>query len=1354
MKPNVGVMALCIYLLTLFSVPALAIVERYSFPDVVKLKLDVRNVNKIVQDKDGFIWIGTDKGLYRFDGDDLVSIKLPSSKRAPNQALRITDIFIDKDELMWLSTNKAEVYAYNSENGQVKTFFLNVTKNETIPLMYSIVKTSSGEVYIGTADGLKVVRTNSNEIVPAKLLMNHLSKHSSVRKVFENDAQQLWIATLNNGAFRVPKNRGAKPTHVNASNVGKLRTIFEAKDGNIWAGANKGLFKYDPANNVFVAADFSHTSDKVNYRDPINHLSEDLSGNIWVAADHGAYTYDEGQSLAIELVDGKRTEYVTDILHDREGNKWLSSYYGVFSIDHNALAFDRIMINGKYAPVTTLHQTSDYVYFSSMNSVYRLNTTIQGQVELFANDVGNIEVIFQHSNGDVYLAKNQHGLLVYSHDAKFIREITGFSYEGVNISLSRITKILERDDGNLLIANFGQGGLLELAVNGSIENNYFTEKKIITLMRLKNDKYLLGTSSEGISVSNLKKNSYQKIKSDLTVPRNLMAYQLSPIETNKTLISLNAGIGEFSLSSRKFTIVNPKNLDREHVYNLVKGIGRKVWGTTTQRIFGYDQYTKTTRIIPKPSSLANSEFSYDSVTSVLDNQILMAGNMGLVLLNPHLLNSERHQNTDFKPTILITEFTKHKKPVGPSLNIDKDHRYTSHRLIKPIILEHDDYLISLKFSALLFGSDNNVRYQYMLEGIDSDWKYSEPSNRSARYSTLPKGEYKFRVRAVDQQIGLDIKELTINVSVKASPWLTIEAKLAYLVLGLILLWLLFRFRLYRLKSHAKSLEKKIKARTKELQLKNSKIVDLLENQKNMFENITHELKTPLTLIASPLEVIDIVQTTPNSKYLELIRRNTHRLSRLVDQILELARIESQTTFETEELNVKQRIFSLFEHFGDYASNRGIKTESYFEDNIYIKIQPHVVDLIVTNLLSNAVKYTPEGGLISIEVYKRSESLCIKVSDTGMGIKVDELDTIFDRFSRGKGAADHDVSGSGIGLALVKALCIEYKGNISVESELGKGSCFKVELPVVISFPLTAGKHKDIHSDLLDTNQAVRHDVYFPVNEDFINFKTEPAINKENKFSLLIVEDELDMRAFLYELFKDEYKCHVADTGMKGIEMAKQEKPDIILCDIMMPDIDGHEVSRQIRIDTSTRQIPIILLTAKDDRSHQVEGWRNQVDEYITKPFNVAELKLRVQSIIDMRFFLKETFRKSGETDVNTGQKDNHTVSTVDADFVRKFTEVIESNYDNSKLNISTIASKLFMHERQLQRRLKTTFSYSFQGYIKKVRLKKSKTLLDDGMRIEDVSDKVGFGSYTYFITCFREEYSITPKQYQKRSQLD
>lgn len=546
------------------------------------------------------------------------------------------------------------------------------------------------------------------------------------------------------------------------------------------------------------------------------------------------------------------------------------------------------------------------------------------------------------------------------------------------------------------------------------------------------------------------------------------------------------------------------------------------------------------------------------------------------------------------------------------------------------------------------------------------------------------------------------------------------------------------FRSYIVKA---KLNEELARKNDELKRLNEEVIELTNSRLVFFTNISHELRTPLTLIADPVEMLleDSGIKGKSRELLKTVQRNAIALQQLVSNILDFRKIQNG------KMELKLIRFDIVEALkvwiGDFkltAERKKIKlhfiNDKFVGDNMIVADKEKIAR-VVFNLLSNALKYTPAGGDIFVDIASEGDKLRIDVRDTGKGIDKDEANKVFERFFQAKGAA----SGTGIGLALVKSFVELHNGEVKVESELDKGSDF------IVVIPRMQANGTVVIDDDAEDNQSFADESALQYIDDGDKHKgrvQQVVSENTDKPTVLIIDDNNDIRQYERTLLQDNYFVLEASDGKAGIDVAKKEVPDLVICDVMMPVMDGLEFTEQLKTNTATSHIPVIMLTAKNLEEHRAEGYAHGADSYITKPFHSKVLLARIDNLLKQRNLLKNLYQgtKEVEQEVEASKLDDR-----DKQFVKQLNTIIQQNLSNSEFGVEDIGKEIGLSRVQLYRKVKAMTGSSVVDLLRKARLAKAKRLLESrSMSISEVAYEVGFSAPSYFTKCFKDEYNMLP----------
>lgn len=650
---------------------------------------------------------------------------------------------------------------------------------------------------------------------------------------------------------------------------------------------------------------------------------------------------------------------------------------------------------------------------------------------------------------------------------------------------------------------------------------------------------------------------------------------------------------------------------------------------------------------------------------------------------------------------------------------------------------------NLQFTYAAFNFDlapKNIRYRYKLEGYDESWK-EVGDRKEAFYTNVPGGEYNFVVQAALFGYDWSENQSELGITITYYFYETLWFKLVMLIGFIGLFYSGFRWRVQSSERRARELTVLVEEQTYQLTEQAKKLQEVDKAKSKFFANVSHEFRTPLTLIIGPLKDITknaaTISRDVTEKKAKLALRNSNRLLKLVNQILDISKVESGTMeLQVKEINIVSLVQSITRAFGSLAEQRQISIiQEYFSENIPLFIEADAIEKVMVNVLSNAFKFTPPNSEILISIKEEDEFVQIGIKDSGPGVEASELIHIFDRFYQTNESNKVNQVGTGIGLALSKELIELHKGSINAESEPGSG------LSIIVS--LRKGRNHFTENQIAqveDTSKLSTNGIHLDVEEVIGVHEQEQEVGKT---TILIIDDNQEIRSYLGEHLESEYQILESDNGLDGLAMAKKNLPDIIICDVMMPKMDGYEFCKELKNDQETDFIPVILLTAKAEQSDKLEGLGLGADDYIMKPFDIEEVKARAKNLIQSRKKLMDRFSKSG-IKLELPLADMPKAEMI---FIEEIRDHILAGMEDENFGVEELAQKALTSRRTLHNRIKKITNKGASDLIREIRLERAYQLLKaQAGTISEVAYSVGFKSIAHFSRVFKEQYKVNPSE--------
>lgn len=662
-----------------------------------------------------------------------------------------------------------------------------------------------------------------------------------------------------------------------------------------------------------------------------------------------------------------------------------------------------------------------------------------------------------------------------------------------------------------------------------------------------------------------------------------------------------------------------------------------------------------------------------------------------------------------------------------------------------LAIKDSDFPIRFNISSSSFVNMAKNRYQYRFKNKDLQWRNFTQDNRQIDFSALSADVYHIEFRTANNH-GVWSEPVAFKLEVEPPVWLNPWAKLLYFVLALVLGYWFYAHRLKSAQLRAEKLQLLVAQRTQEVNVEKQHIEALLSQRQQELVQVSHELRTPIALISGPVsQVLEASQSQKDKATLQIAYRNCQRLAGIVDQLIDLDRFRLQKSQQMTNHNAAKILEFIVASFVQSAQNKDISLVLSQNPHCHLLCVPDALEKMLMNLISNAIKYTANDGKIDIKAqHLPGGHYQIAVKDTGKGIEAEHLPHLFNTFYRVNDEQTQSQPGAGVGLALVKELIEFHGGTIEVSSEPGAGSEFRLQFPASVVNQEAA---KDNRHNMLSLQSQIRD---LSIHQDGEPVELQGGSAGRHKTTVLIIEDNLDMQQFLSSVLGEHYFCLVESNGSDGVDAALEHMPDLIITDVMMPKMDGFEVSQTLKEDVRTSHIPIIILTARGDRDSRMQGWKALADEYLAKPFDSEELLMRVENLLTIRTLMSHRLARDISQSTAILSEQESALSTKDQEFIERFDDILLQKYTDPEFSIDDIADSVFMSKRQLQRKIKALFDYTPSEYLRVYRLKKAHGLIAGGAKITEVSQDTGFSSHSYFGRCFKAHFGCTPSEVQSQ----
>ncbi|SFE53781.1 hybrid sensor histidine kinase/response regulator [Thermophagus xiamenensis] len=1420
--------------------------------------LSQNTVSAIFCDKEGFLWIGTNNGLNRYDGYSFKVFKGNNQESGIFINNRITNIWQDAQEYIWFVTHDGYYHYFHpatEEINSIPDFLIQETNDNSIVsdfcaydqneiwvglsslgvyrLIYDekkqlyqtkhflnrgqyalsnnhvsfVRRDSLGNLWIGTERGINFLSRNDLEgNMPD---FQHFFVEYSFTTFCET-ADEIWFGTRNNGILVRAKKYGifrqiSDPTGDKLT--GNASTLlYLSKEQDLYAAfENAGLYRYTKESGEWL---YIPTAGK-----NIDRIYEDRFGQIWITSDHfGIDRYDPvtGQSkhyrlcppgrenptdlerhvffednhnnFWIGLHEGGLSLYLRDkdefrfylndpfnantissnivagITHDRSGQLWLGLGQYLGGIERVVLrnpGFTHIL------PQPEIKEVSDNIVRSIhednhgrlwigtkagrlhiLDSLY----TPLATYEKFQTDKGiisaaNIYTIITDQKGYIWLGTKGKGLLVSQrpvNENSQLSQIHFYHYfhsddDPHSLTHNNVYCIKENRDGTIWIGTYGNG--LSLVVEKENGERYFKNyhsrnstlgSNMVRQILFDWQGRMWVATAYGLYMSEeAEKGKFYGFlhnpKHQTSLSYNDVIHIFEDSQKELWFATLGGGINKLenlSDSIATFSRIGSDNgLSNDVVVALEEDHKGNLWISTENGLNRYNKTDGTIEVFNTNNGLSFNMFMENTCLKRRNGTILFGGYKGIEALDPDKL-----QVKDFEPNIVLTNFRLFNKDVSirdKNSPLQKTITYTHH-----LTLKHNQSSFSIEFSSLDFQDPGIVQYAYILENFDTEWNMTGNQNK-ATFTNLPPGEYVFKVKATNRKGGWIEAPRGLKITILPPWYKTTWAYVGYFM-ALILFMAGIRKTIAKISRYRNELmvEKRIN-----------------EEKLKFFTNISHEIRTPLTLIIGPLE--DIKQKAQKispeiNRELMIIYKNGKRMLHLINQLLDFRKIQNnKMKLKVAPLDIVQFCKEIYESFLPLTRHKQLEM-SFSSDISQAEIWADTtkLDIVLYNILSNAIKFTPKGKKITISLHNTAKKVIIKVTDQGKGIPQKNISDLFTRYTI---LSNQEATGTGIGLSLAYEITRLHGGELTVESKEGQGSTFKI-------FLLKGQEHFQKRSDIDFINPSenqhhpVTNDVLEP-DQELITITekiTDPSIQKP---SALVIEDNPEILSYICAALSENFQTVKASNGKGALDILNKTQPDIIITDVMMPGIDGMELTQTLKKDFATSHIPVIMLTAKTDIEDQISGLQCGADAYLPKPFNTKLLNTIALNLIEQRKRIISKFRDNKTIDPETLK-----VTSKDEEFLNDLVAYVQEHY-SEEFTIEQLAQQLCVSRTVFYNKVKGLTGMSPVEFVRQLKLKIAAQLLEKGYNVSEVSFKVGFNDVKYFSRQFKNLFGYPPSQH-------
>ncbi|MBB4038049.1 signal transduction histidine kinase/ligand-binding sensor domain-containing protein/DNA-binding response OmpR family regulator [Dysgonomonas hofstadii] len=1265
---------------------------------------EASTVNCFAQDAQGLVWIGTNKGLFSYDG---YSAQQHFTFGEKSNTLIHSMLVYGECNLLLATDNGLLIYNYTTDRYE--------ETDTDFPSDVRAIAKRDNILWIGSLNGLFRYNLDTKELENVSKNIHSGLPHNTIYSIITTRDNTLYIGTYNGFCKYIPEAGTFETIDLPADNKRSNRFINSLLEDtatqNIWIGTEGALYKYIPGKNKIKEISCFHDNS-------IKSLAIDGDNNLVLATDNGLYTYNHTDKSTGHFVHDSRNSrslsnnIIWGVFADKEKNIWLGTDYGI-SLSRNNKSLQSI-------PISHITGVGDGNRFHSIFKDSRGNYWFGGTnglifspslTERTDNSVwyrmgdpkypishNRIRHIYEDKKNNLWVATDG-SINRYDYQKKqFIHYTVVDSTNTLNSNWAYY--MFEDDKGQLWIATC-LGGIFvvnrDRLLNSS--GNYIAEMNYSTRNGLSGDfvNQIIPDRSGNVWVL-LYNNGINKINVSTSIIEKFPIEQGTNNENPNYIICDNEGflwagyrgrLARINTNDGKTDFIKFDNFSNSEILSLIE-VNDNIWISTTDGLWTLDKKTNDVRRL----NVTNKSFTCFFYDKDID-KIYMGGVDEFAVLSPDI-QQENLENTQLILTALY---------VNDDLFESKSDN--SIRYLDEIELNYDQNNLTFEFSDLIYSEEEAGKFVYRLEGVDADWNILRHNANRVNYTNLEYGKYKLIISRLDSSGKPSDISRTFSIRINPPWYYTIWAKCIYaiLLLGLIV-WIINFFRV----RHNLRIER----------IEKEKTVELTNLKIDFFTNVSHEFKTPLSLIIAPVSKLLLETKDPSKKrLLENVQHNALKLNSLIRQVLEFNRTDSISNAslmlsKVEFVEFAKSLYSIYqEGYRDKNLNFSFHAN---QEKIFVSIDVLKIESVLNNLLSNSCKYTEEGGHIDFILnYKEDDKILdITLSDQGIGIPAHEIPYIFERYYQTTKTAGNK-EGTGIGLYLAKTYTEQHGGKIHIESVEDKGTSITISLPVLEK------------------------------EESYIRDEQAGNFVDERSPLILIVDDNPEIADFISQTLSRKYRCIIAHNGKMGLEMAISNTPDLIVADIMMPVMDGLEMSRRIRKNVPTSTIPIILLTAKDDKSTELESINLSVDAFISKPFDPELLLSRVDQLLRSKEQIETKLRIES---IDTPKAIEAT--SPDERFLSEIIRIIESKIADPDLNVNALSTISGIGSKQIYRKIKQLTGLSPVEYIRSIRLKKAAMLLSQNkFTVAEVMYMVGFSNHSYFSKCFQSEFGKTPRQFME-----
>lgn len=1324
-------------------------------------------INHVYQDKRGFIWISTEDGLNKFDGNRFTIYKQNPNDRASLAISYVKSVFEDSRDRFWvLGLNVVQLYDRATDSFRVIPY--KFKGGVMAPHTTAILEQKNKEIWISTL-GQGIMKLENNQFIPIDEI-NTIIETLFIELIYEDREKNIWINTKDKGLFLYsPDTQDVRRFTAQEELTSEAISSFaENKTGQLFIGTiNGGLMRLNRSKMSFEPIPYNNKTDlniKTLMTDSQNRLYMGTEGN-------GVKQLDRENNRIIDCninigVFDLSSSKIHSILEDNEGNLWFGifqkglvfvpsmqnkfNYFGYKSFNKNSIGSDCVMSIWQDKKGTIWVGTDNDGLYAIDDEGNRLahfkEKNNNGSAPL------SIMCILEDSQGQLWVGSYFNGLALIDKatgKSKYVRELSGRENKGRS---ERIFCLEEDRNKNIWVGTYGSG-VYKLSLSQQIlaqyksenaENDSWNSDQLcndwINCITQDDDGLLWIGTCNGLSCLDPETETFMNFfdkNSPLT-----KAFVHAILEDTKGFlwIGTSEGMYRFDKNERELVLYSiEQGLPSNVICGIVEDNAGNLWISTHQGIAKLITKSNTFVNYYASDGLQGNEFTRGAYFQDRRGKIYFGGTSGITSFFPHEITTQKR-----RLKVEITDFMLANRSIRKG-DMSGDNIITDTLVMdaSQFTLAYDHSSFSLDFSTMEFSTPDKIIYQYKLEGLDSDWINTNPGTNRVTYTSLPPGKYTFLVRAKENENLSTVRKVMIVIT---PPWY--QTGWAIMLWTLILCVIIYSIIMYLLS----------RIRHKQELMEVIHQEEINEAKLQFFINISHEIRTPMTLIISPLEKLIAEAGNEIQPTYQMIYRNAQRILRLINQLMDVRKLDKgQMKLKYRETDIVGFVNDLVQTFEYQAHKKNIKfTFEHEDEELKAWVDLNNFDKVLMNVFSNAFKYTPNNGDIAVKLTQGTDNNArgplkryfeITVTDSGIGINKDEIERIFERFYQVNNDLSKSTSGTGIGLHLSRSLVKLHHGTIKAENREDRtGARFIIRLPI--------GSDHLKTEELEDTENIFAADIQHQEKNDsqiLLGTEEEQIENRKGriktKYRVLIAEDDDEIRQYISNELSTGFHVSGCNNGKEALDIIMREKIDLLISDVMMPEMDGITLCKKVKQNINISHIPVIMLTAKSKTEDRIEGLEVGADAYMVKPFNTEILRTTVFNLINNRERLKGQRSSEQIIEEKVDKIERKSNNEILMDRIMK---VINERISDPTLNVETLAASIGMSRVHMHRKLKELTNQSTKNFIRNIRLKQAATLLiENDLTVSEAAYATGFTSISHFSTSFREFYGVSPTEYKE-----